>query len=409
MMNTLEFHPYANLFPLMEGKEFDALVTDIKTNGLRDSIMLLDGKILDGRNRYRACLAAGVEPAMHKWREDWPHHGNGGPLGYVLSQNLHRRHLTTDQRAAIAAELVTMEPGDNQHTKADEPLSNDRPSPKLSTAQAAGLMKVSTASTSRAKKRMREDPEAHEKAKAGKLERKKPEPRKAVTIDTGGQPDPIGDAIDRFIVETPGATTFADAARLRGMTATQAGVIISNAARRDPVEAEQAPPRRTSGKCKKQMRICDQLSSSQWFVDTGGEQRGKVLIKLEFVAASSDAADEGTFMLKPTEARELAKALLVYADWLDPARPATQRKRAPEVEVQRVAPISDAGIVDDAPHPDADLRAQLEAMIAKGTTDEVTFANSADVAYPALTKFLEGKTISYHDVRKIAAQIGARP
>jgi hypothetical protein len=66
-------------------------------------------------------------------------------------------------------------------------------------------------------------------------------------------------------------------------------------------------------------------------------------------------------------------------------------------------PVED---VDDEPHPDAPVLDQLQALIAKGTTDAATFANKADVAYPALVKFLEGKTISYHDVRKIAAQIG---
>ena len=47
------FHPYAGLFPLMEGDEFDALVSDVLTNGLLQPIIEFDGTILDGRNRYR--------------------------------------------------------------------------------------------------------------------------------------------------------------------------------------------------------------------------------------------------------------------------------------------------------------------------------------------------------------------
>ena len=58
----LESHPLASLFPMIEGAEFDDLVADIKANGQREDIVLLDGKVLDGRNRYQACLAAGIAP-----------------------------------------------------------------------------------------------------------------------------------------------------------------------------------------------------------------------------------------------------------------------------------------------------------------------------------------------------------
>jgi ParB-like chromosome segregation protein Spo0J len=108
-----EFHPIANIFPLMEGEEFDVLVEDIKANGLRAPITLYEGKILDGRNRYRAVVNAG-----HQYRlkdQDFKLYGEMKPLEFVISANVHRRHLDTSQRALTAARLVTTKLGDNQY------------------------------------------------------------------------------------------------------------------------------------------------------------------------------------------------------------------------------------------------------------------------------------------------------
>lgn len=95
-MNPLELHPLCTLFPRITGAEFEALVADIKANGLREPIIIHDGMILDGGNRYRACIEAGVEPAVMKF-------GGGNLVSYVLSANLHRRHLSAMQSAAIVA------------------------------------------------------------------------------------------------------------------------------------------------------------------------------------------------------------------------------------------------------------------------------------------------------------------
>jgi len=93
----MEYHELANIFPLVDGEEFQELVKDIKANGQREAITTYQGKILDGRNRYRACLEAGVEPTTKQYV------GND-PLSFVVSLNLHRRHLKSSQRAAIAVE-----------------------------------------------------------------------------------------------------------------------------------------------------------------------------------------------------------------------------------------------------------------------------------------------------------------
>jgi hypothetical protein len=101
----LEFHPLANLFPLMEGEEFKALADDIDANGLQYKIWLYEGKILDGRNRYLACIERDIDPQIETYK-------GKDPLGFVISRNLHRRHLTTSQRAMIAAELLNMSASD---------------------------------------------------------------------------------------------------------------------------------------------------------------------------------------------------------------------------------------------------------------------------------------------------------
>lgn len=95
------FHRLAELFPLIEGEEFETLKKDILDNGLLEPITLHpDGSIIDGRNRYRACMAVNVEPIYCTWD------GNGSLLAFVLSKNLHRRHMDASQRAALGVKLM---------------------------------------------------------------------------------------------------------------------------------------------------------------------------------------------------------------------------------------------------------------------------------------------------------------
>ena len=82
-----KFHPFAELFPLIKGREFDDLVADIRANGLREPVILFEGAILDGRSRLSACQVAGIRPAFRTYR-------GKDPLGYVISANLRRRHLS---------------------------------------------------------------------------------------------------------------------------------------------------------------------------------------------------------------------------------------------------------------------------------------------------------------------------
>jgi hypothetical protein len=91
--DVLPIHPAADLFPLMDAQRLAELVEDIRTNGLQHSIVLCDGKILDGRNRYLACQKAKIEPAFIDYV--------GDPFAYAWSSNGQRRDLVADQRYLI--------------------------------------------------------------------------------------------------------------------------------------------------------------------------------------------------------------------------------------------------------------------------------------------------------------------
>ena len=133
----MEFHEIANIFPMITGEDYQALHEDIKDNGLIHPIVLYENKILDGRNRYAACLEVTIEPEYIKYTGD-------DPLGYVISSNLKRRHLNESQRGMIAARLANMERG--------RPETNGSIDLFISQTQATKMMNVSTPTVKRSKK-----------------------------------------------------------------------------------------------------------------------------------------------------------------------------------------------------------------------------------------------------------------
>jgi hypothetical protein len=110
-MTELPIHPAANLFPMMSEEQFQALKADIDEHGQQEDAVTWKGQLVDGRNRVRACRELGIEPDIADLMDETD------PVAYVLSHNLHRRHLSTNQRACVAAKLATLKHGSNQHAK----------------------------------------------------------------------------------------------------------------------------------------------------------------------------------------------------------------------------------------------------------------------------------------------------
>jgi ParB-like chromosome segregation protein Spo0J len=147
-LSQYQSHPFADAFPMMTDQEHAELVADIKANGLEELIRLYDGKILDGRNRYRAVLELGLNLADYIVENDCLICTDKEALAYVISKNLVRRHLTTSQRAMVAADLATL-----SHGQRKSDTSND-----VSQADAAKLLHVSLPTTQRARKVIEKGP-----------------------------------------------------------------------------------------------------------------------------------------------------------------------------------------------------------------------------------------------------------
>jgi len=112
--SKLEQHPLCALIPAMSDEEYEALRDDIKDNGLRDQIVTYEGKVLDGWHRYRALQELKGEIKPEFFSAFSPGDADGPtPEAFVLSRNLHRRHLTKEQRAILAAKKVLAQPKGN--------------------------------------------------------------------------------------------------------------------------------------------------------------------------------------------------------------------------------------------------------------------------------------------------------
>jgi hypothetical protein len=102
-------HPFANMFPMIEGQEFENLKASITKSGILEPIRLYQGMILDRRNRYAAAKACGHQFTPKDFKE-WT-----GTLeeaeAWVLETNLHRRHLTAKQKQEMVRARIKKCPG----------------------------------------------------------------------------------------------------------------------------------------------------------------------------------------------------------------------------------------------------------------------------------------------------------
>ena len=101
MIKPYDFHELCCIFPRCSDEELQLLVSDIRENGLQNPIVLFEGKILDGRNRYLACEILGIEPRYVEFE-------GTEPMSFVISHNLCRRHLSESQRAMVAASVLEL-------------------------------------------------------------------------------------------------------------------------------------------------------------------------------------------------------------------------------------------------------------------------------------------------------------
>lgn len=106
-------HRLAAVFPPMTAEEYEGLKADIAARGQVEPILARDEWIYDGRHRWRACVDLGLEPRVEQLAPDCD------VVALVLSKNLHRRHLSTSQRAIVAAQLATLRESDARITIED--------------------------------------------------------------------------------------------------------------------------------------------------------------------------------------------------------------------------------------------------------------------------------------------------
>jgi hypothetical protein len=180
------YHEVSNIFPLMDGDAFEDLKRDIQSHGQREPIWIDEqGAIIDGRNRYRACMALGLRPVSRVWQ------GGGSLVDFVVSLNLQRRHLDATQRAFVAVrvkQILEKEIAEQKREKGREAINRRwhgeprdggigsrkirepiQENPRHAAREAAKITGANDKYITQAEKIQRVAPEIAEKAHAGEI------------------------------------------------------------------------------------------------------------------------------------------------------------------------------------------------------------------------------------------------
>lgn len=180
LFNLEGVHPAANLFPFMSTEEFEGLIDDANKQGFVSPVIVTGERVLlDGRNRLIASLCLEKDVRLEEL-------DLADPVNYVLATNMHRRHLTTGQRALIGVgveKLFAIEAkkrqrksgGDKKSIEYKKSVPANLPEPiqnksnKESRKRAAELVGTSARSISKAKVINNQAPDLASQVKTGTM------------------------------------------------------------------------------------------------------------------------------------------------------------------------------------------------------------------------------------------------
>jgi hypothetical protein len=101
----------ANLLPMIDQSNYENLKADIAKQGILEPIVLFEGKILDGRNRYKAAKELGYQFSAANFKSF-----NGSQAeaeAFVFATNFLRRQMTNAQKQAVIRTMIERYSGES--------------------------------------------------------------------------------------------------------------------------------------------------------------------------------------------------------------------------------------------------------------------------------------------------------